>query len=211
MLAYSARKNRAKRMPLYSVWKPPVSSCSASGRSNGARLVSAIPPMKKITKAIGCTNANHTPCVGLRAHDADHAERAGHQDDAHQRHRHGDLVADQLGGSAKARQQRPLAVRGVAGQDDPVHTHRGDRHDIEQADVDVGDEQRHVVPEEPHVLPEGNDGVDDQGRYHRQDRREGEHPLIGSRRRDVLLQHQLHRVGDRLQRAVRAHAHRPEA
>src|SRR5258708_5386163 len=59
MLAYSARKKSAKRMPLYSVWKPPVSSCSASGMSNGARLVSARLPMKKMTNASGCTNANH--------------------------------------------------------------------------------------------------------------------------------------------------------
>ncbi len=57
MFAYSARKNSANRMPLYSVWKPPVSSCSASGRSNGARLVSARPPMKKITNATGWMNA----------------------------------------------------------------------------------------------------------------------------------------------------------
>src|SRR5262249_14267864 len=60
MLAYSARKNSANRMPLYSVWNPPVSSCSASGRSNGARFVSARPPMKKIPNANGCTNAYHT-------------------------------------------------------------------------------------------------------------------------------------------------------
>src|SRR6187397_1086782 len=61
MFAYSARKKSANRIPLYSVWKPPVSSCSASGRSNGARLVSARPPMKKMTNATGWTNANHTP------------------------------------------------------------------------------------------------------------------------------------------------------
>ena len=61
MLAYSARKNSANRMPLYSVWKPPVSSCSASGRSNGARLVSASPPMSTSTNATGCTNPNHRP------------------------------------------------------------------------------------------------------------------------------------------------------
>src|SRR5262245_55379991 len=54
MLAYSARKNSANRMPLYSVWNPPVSSCSASGRSNGARLVSARPPISTMTKATGC-------------------------------------------------------------------------------------------------------------------------------------------------------------
>jgi hypothetical protein len=41
MLAYSAMKNAAKFMLLYSVWKPATSSFSASGRSNGTRLVSA--------------------------------------------------------------------------------------------------------------------------------------------------------------------------
>ena len=43
MLPYSPRKKRAKRMPVYSVWKPATSSLSASGRSNGLRLVSATP------------------------------------------------------------------------------------------------------------------------------------------------------------------------
>src|ERR1017187_8826606 len=39
---YSARKNSDQRKPLYSVWNPATSSDSASGRSKGARLVSAI-------------------------------------------------------------------------------------------------------------------------------------------------------------------------
>src|ERR1035441_2842356 len=39
---YSARKNSDQRNPLYSVWNPATSSDSASGKSNGARLVSAI-------------------------------------------------------------------------------------------------------------------------------------------------------------------------
>ena len=30
-------------MELYSVWKPPTSSCSASTRSNGGRFSSAVP------------------------------------------------------------------------------------------------------------------------------------------------------------------------
>ena len=38
MLMYSARKNSANFSDEYSVWKPPTSSPSASGRSNGARL-----------------------------------------------------------------------------------------------------------------------------------------------------------------------------
>ena len=38
----SAMKNSAKRIDEYSVWKPPTSSCSASARSNGGRLSSAV-------------------------------------------------------------------------------------------------------------------------------------------------------------------------
>src|SRR5664279_2979822 len=47
----SARKKMPKRMPVYSVWNPPTSSCSASTRSNGGWLVSAIAAMRKITNA----------------------------------------------------------------------------------------------------------------------------------------------------------------
>src|SRR4051794_5177235 len=45
----SARKKMAKRMPVYSVWKPPTSSCSASTRSNGGWVVSATAAVTKIT------------------------------------------------------------------------------------------------------------------------------------------------------------------
>lgn len=40
MLTYSASMNIANFSDEYSVWKPPTSSPSASGRSNGARFVS---------------------------------------------------------------------------------------------------------------------------------------------------------------------------
>ena len=40
MLTYSASMNIANFSDEYSVWKPPTSSPSASGKSNGARLVS---------------------------------------------------------------------------------------------------------------------------------------------------------------------------
>jgi len=42
------------------------------------------------------------------------------------------------------------------------------------------------------------------------DRRRREHPLVGADRRDVFLDHQLDGVGDRLQHAVGADAHRSE-
>src|SRR5688572_32960255 len=45
MLMYTARKNIANFSDVYSVWKPPTSSLSASGRSNGARLVSPVMAM----------------------------------------------------------------------------------------------------------------------------------------------------------------------
>src|SRR5580658_9389571 len=59
MLAYSAMKNDANFMLLYSVWKPATSSFSASGRSNGTRLVSAKAAMMKMMKLKICGNG---PC-----------------------------------------------------------------------------------------------------------------------------------------------------
>lgn len=41
IFVYSARKNRAKEPPAYSILKPETSSDSPSVRSNGTRLVSA--------------------------------------------------------------------------------------------------------------------------------------------------------------------------
>src|SRR6476646_9559523 len=46
IMAYSAKNMKAKRKPVYSVWKPPISSDSASGKSKGARLHSASEAMK---------------------------------------------------------------------------------------------------------------------------------------------------------------------
>jgi len=48
---YSARKKNANRMPEYSVWKPAVSSDSASARSKGPRFISAVLAIRKSTNA----------------------------------------------------------------------------------------------------------------------------------------------------------------
>jgi len=56
MLAYSAMKKDANFMLLYSVWKPATSSFSASGRSNGMRLVSANAVITNRTKLNTCGN-----------------------------------------------------------------------------------------------------------------------------------------------------------
>src|SRR5215467_13216777 len=57
---YSAMKYSAKRKPLYSVWYPATSSCSASGKSNGARFVSAIAAVKYSRKPSGCSSTYQT-------------------------------------------------------------------------------------------------------------------------------------------------------
>src|SRR5215475_2119931 len=51
---YSAMKNMANLKLAYSVWKPATSSDSASGRSKGARLVSATAALKKQKKPTTC-------------------------------------------------------------------------------------------------------------------------------------------------------------
>src|ERR1700687_475539 len=66
MAAYSPSMKSDQRKPLYSVWKPAVSSDSASGRSNGARLVSATMAMAKMPNAMNPNgknlNRNQTCC-----------------------------------------------------------------------------------------------------------------------------------------------------
>src|SRR5438045_4891630 len=47
-LAYSAMKKKENFIALYSVWYPAMSSDSASGKSNGTRLVSAKPETRKM-------------------------------------------------------------------------------------------------------------------------------------------------------------------
>ena len=78
---YSARKNNDQRKPLYSVWNPAVNSDSASGRSKGARLVSATMAMAKMTKRDQSERKEFEDEPDalrlLRLHNADHAERAG--------------------------------------------------------------------------------------------------------------------------------------
>ena len=51
---YSAKKKNPKRIPEYSVANPATISESASVRSNGVRLASAVAAMKKISAPSGC-------------------------------------------------------------------------------------------------------------------------------------------------------------
>ena len=62
MLQYSARKKNTKMIDECSVKNPATSSDSASGRSNGVRLVSASALMKKIIATGSSGITNHTAC-----------------------------------------------------------------------------------------------------------------------------------------------------
>src|SRR5439155_969387 len=57
--ANSPRKKSPNFMLEYSVWKPATSSASASGRSKGARLVSASAVIMKMPNATGWKTTNH--------------------------------------------------------------------------------------------------------------------------------------------------------
>src|SRR6201991_5254817 len=77
MLTYSARKNSANFNDEYSVWNPPTNSDSASGRSNGARLVSPTIEITNTTK-LGASNNRYQPLLcadTMSAVDSDPAYR----------------------------------------------------------------------------------------------------------------------------------------
>jgi hypothetical protein len=63
MLLYSAKKNNAKVIAEYSTLKPATSSASASGKSNGARLVSANNEIKNTTHVGNNGKQNQVPML----------------------------------------------------------------------------------------------------------------------------------------------------
>ena len=62
MLQYSAKKKNTKMIEECSVKNPATNSDSASGRSNGVRLVSASAEIKKIIASGSSGTTNHTAC-----------------------------------------------------------------------------------------------------------------------------------------------------
>ena len=76
---YSPRKNMPNFIPEYSVWKPPMSSCSDSGRSNGKRLVSANALIEEDQEA-DRRHENSPDVLVLPVDDRIEVEGAGTQD-----------------------------------------------------------------------------------------------------------------------------------
>ena len=61
MLLYSAKKNKANVIAEYSTLNPATNSASASGRSKGARFVSANNDIKNTTQTGSSGRKNHVP------------------------------------------------------------------------------------------------------------------------------------------------------
>ena len=218
----SARKNSAKRIELYSVWKPPTSSCSASTRSNGGRLSSAVPAMRKITN--GTTPVTITFQRGTIAevarrrpgvmHDVVGRQRAGQQHDRDHRQAEGRLVGHHLRRGPHRAEQRVLRAGRPAGEHHAVHRDRAAGEDEQHADGRVGELEVGVVAEELHgaLLLLGELAADRDHREHeergdqRQERGEDEHAPVGAVGQQVLLEEELDAVGERLEDAERAGA-----
>ena len=140
--------------------KPATSSDSASGRSNGGRLVSASAEMKKTTN-IGnrpsqCQSRREfgrpepraeadllSSTMSVRLSEPTHSSTVMmHEADR-------DLVGHHLRGRAQRAEEGVFRVRGPAAHDDAVDAERGDGEEVEDADIEVGDD-----PAAPAVLVE---------------------------------------------------------
>src|SRR5436309_11884531 len=139
------------------------------------------------------------PHVFLLRHDPREAQRSGHEDHAHERDPLRQLVGDHLRRGSEPSQERVLAVRGPAAEDDSVDAHRGRSQHPENRDVHVGDMQRHVAAEHRDLVPERHDAQrhkrGDDGKRGREE--EDDRVRLGGD--EVLLEEELDTVRDGLQ------------
>jgi hypothetical protein len=182
-------------MPVYSVVTPATSSLSASGMSKGMRFDSAsIASMNSANAGMPRKNGQTMSqwVLGLEAHDRRQVHRTGEDDRHERREQQRHFVGDRLRDRAHAAEQRELVVAPPPRGEDRQHRHRADREHVQDADVDVG--HHHVGRERDHS------GRAD-GAQRRERRRELEQGRVRLRRPNVLLLHQLDRVGDGLQQS----------
>ena len=192
---YSTIRKLPKRIPPYSVMKPWTSSASASGMSNGVRLVSAKPASMKIRKPTNWGTMNQICALGVD--DVDQRERAAHHDHAEQRQAHRDLVGDQLRGAAHRAEQAVFGARGPAAEQQAVEGDRADGEEVEDPDRDVDPVEADAVLD---VAP-----GDDRQRHHPGEDRQQRPEHVEHRDRvvgpEALLADQFDEVGERLQEA----------
>ena len=77
----------------------------------------------------------------LTAHDLPQIETARRHQYAYESETHGNLVGHHLRRRTHRTEKGVLRIRGPAGDDDSVDAHRAQRQHVEQAGVDVGEDQ----------------------------------------------------------------------
>ena len=216
----SARKNSAKRIEVYSVWKPPTSSCSASTRSNGGRLSSAVPAIRKIT--------NGTTPVTMRFQRG--------TDPAEARRRPGSSRCRGSTASRRAARRRPPTGRGpprrtpsaptpapsrAAGTSSRTTSRPASRRTRRStsrrgsSSTPMGGSASWRYVSWPKIstvallllgelAADRDDREHEEGRDQRQERGQDEHALVGPVGQQVLLEEELDAVGERLEDAERA-------
>ncbi len=202
----------AKRSAVYSVWKPPTSSCSASTRSNGGRFSSAVPAIMNTTNGTRPVIQRFQRKPGLAVHDQVGRQRSGDQQHRGDRQAQRGLVGDHLRRGADRAEQRVLRSRGPAGEHHAVDRDRRHGENQQDADLRVGhlhegllaEQGDHSVVVAGEVAGDGHHREHHEGGYQRQVGRQAVHERIGADRRQVLLEEQLDAVGQGLQDPERA-------
>ena len=135
------------------MWNPPTSSCSASTRSNGGRLSSAVPAMRKMTNGtkpvatmfqLRMASWTARRCRGSTSVPAD--EHDGDDREPERR-----FVAHHLGRRPHRAEQRVLRARRPAGQHHAVDRDRAHRQHQQDADRRVGQLHERAVAEDDNV------------------------------------------------------------
>ena len=148
------------------------------------------------------------PGTALPGDDFAQRESPGQQQHTDYGKSQSQLVADHLGGTAQAAQERILAVGRPTGQDNPVHAQRGDSQHEEQPDVDVGNVEAGASAQQLKFFrPEWNHGHRQQRQCEREKRREQVYETAGDvGQDDVFFEQELEPISEGLQQSVRAHA-----
>ena len=141
------------------------------------------------------------PELVLGRDDLGGRERAGVEEHRDQREPHRDLVGDHLGAGAEPAEQGVRRAAGPAAEHDAVDADRGDRHHEQHGHRHVGELQWRLVAEPRDLGAERDHRERHERRHRREDRRQEEDHLVGGLGDEVLLERQLHAVGERLEQA----------
>ena len=135
-------------------------------------------------------------CTVLAVHDVGQVHGACRDDHTDDDQTDGDLIRDHLRGRAKRAEERVFGVGGPAAHDHAVDLQRGDREDIEDGHVDVGQHPTFV---------EGDHGPGDH-RHHEGDHRgKEEHRAISTSGHHDLFHDVFQKVRKRLQQTEDTH------